>query len=116
MIVKPIAEVPKTDVDMEGAQGVSKQLPLSGKDGSPSFAFRVFTVQPGGCTPYHTHEWEHLNYIIKGEGALVDENGDEQRIAEGDFALVMPGEKHTYRNTSETSDLVMICAVPNTYA
>jgi len=99
---------------MEGAKGITKQVPISKADGTPSFSFRVFTIEPGGHTPYHTHPSEHLNYIIEGEGVVLE--GDiERKIKKGDFVLVMPGEKHQYRNNSVSGDLVMICAVPKEY-
>ena len=31
-----------------------------------------------------------MNYIIEGEGALVNEAGEEQPLIAGDFALVNP--------------------------
>ena len=36
----------------------------------------------------------HMNYVIEGEGALVNEAGEEQPLKAGDFALVNPDEKH----------------------
>ena len=33
----------------------------------------------------------------------------------GDFALVLPHEKHQYRNTSPDRAFRMICAVPKEY-
>ncbi len=33
----------------------------------------------------------------------------------GDFALMLPDEKHCYKNTSDSEDLVMICAVPKEF-
>ena len=105
----------KTKVTMEGAKDVWRQLPISKNDGSPLFSFRVFTIEPGGHTPFHTHPFEHLNYIIEGKGSLVAQNGEERTIEKGDFALVLPDEKHQYKNTSATEPLVMICAVPKEY-
>ena len=32
----------------------------------------------------------HMNYIIGGWGALVDETGKEQPLKAGDFALINP--------------------------
>jgi quercetin dioxygenase-like cupin family protein len=75
----------------------------------------VFTIEPKGHTPYHTHDFEHLNYVIKGEGALVDAQGAENQIKTGDFALVLPNEKHQFKNMSESDPFVIICAVPNEY-
>ena len=100
---------------MEGAEKVFKQVPISKESGSPSFCFRVFTIDPNGHTPYHIHDFEHLNYVIKGEGALVDAQGVEHQIKAGEFALVLPNEKHQFQNMSETDPFVIICAVPNEY-
>ena len=112
MIVKHLQDIPCNEVAMEGAAGVFRQLPIGSGDGAPLFSFRVFTIEPGGNTPYHTHAWEHVNYIISGSGALVDPDGRETPITAGDFALVPPEEKHCYKNTGTAENLVMICAVP----
>jgi DNA mismatch repair protein MutS2 len=41
----------------------------------------VFTIEPGGHTPFHRHSFEHLNYVIEGTGAVVAEDGREHAIA-----------------------------------
>lgn len=110
-----LKDIKKDKMVMEGAEKVFKQVPISKNDGTPSFCFRVFTIEPGGHTPYHTHDSEHLNYIISGQGALVDEQETNHPIAAGDFAVVLPNEKHQFRNTSENESFVIICAVPNEY-
>jgi quercetin dioxygenase-like cupin family protein len=107
--------VEKTKMTMEGAKNTYKQIPVSKSDGTPTVSFRVFTIKPGGHTPYHIHAFEHINYIISGNGALVTETGEEHPIKEGNFALVLPNEKHQYKNKSDTESLVMICAVPKEY-
>ncbi|HOV89234.1 MAG TPA: cupin domain-containing protein [Syntrophorhabdaceae bacterium] len=99
---------------MEGAKDTYKQIPISARDGTPAYSFRVFTIMPGGHTPYHTHDFEHINYIIDGEGAVVKEDGTEQPVFKGDFALIMPGEKHQYKNKGK-EPLIIICAVPKEY-
>ena len=53
--------------------------------------------------------------MISGEGAIVTAAGSERPISQGDFALVLPDEKHQYRNTSAAEPFVMICAVPKAY-
>lgn len=105
----------KLKVTMDGARNVVRQVPISKNDGSPNFSFRVFTIGPDGNTPYHTHPFEHLNYVISGQGVLVDVEGKTREIGTGEFALVLPDEKHQYRNTSKTEPLVVICAVPVEY-
>jgi len=115
MKIKSLSEIEQSEVKMEGVKNTFKQVPISKEDGSPGYTFRVFTVKPGGNTPYHQHNFEHVNYIIGGEGALVNEDGEEQGLMQGDFALVLPNEKHQYKNVSPDKDFVMICAVPNEY-
>ena len=114
MYVIGLDEVQKTIPAIEGANGVYKQIPLSRKDGVPTFSFRVFTIEPGGHTPYHRHEFEHMNYVISGQGILVAEDR-EHDLKQGDFALVLAGEKHQYRNSSVNQVLIIICAVPKEY-
>jgi quercetin dioxygenase-like cupin family protein len=114
MYVIGLDEVQKTIPAIEGAMGVHKQIPLSRKDGVPTFSFRVFTIEPGGHTPYHRHKFEHMNYVISGEGILVAEDR-EHALKQGDFALVLAGEKHQYRNSSDDQVLIIICAVPKEY-
>ncbi len=115
MKVISLNEVPSSAVKMEGVKNAFKQVPISEKDGSPTFALRVFTIKPGGFTPYHQHPYEHLNYVIKGRGFIVNEKEELQNIKEGDFILVMPDEKHQYRNASDNEDFMMICGVPKEF-
>jgi quercetin dioxygenase-like cupin family protein len=115
MKVTSLDKTEKEIPTMEGAAGICKQVPLSRHDGAPTFCFRVFTLDPGGHTPYHTHPNEHLNYVIQGSGVIVTASGEERSIEKGDFALILPDEKHQYRNTSATDAMVVICAVPIEY-
>jgi quercetin dioxygenase-like cupin family protein len=112
MYVTRLNRVTKTTSTLEGAKGVYKQIPLSRKDGVPTFSFRVFSIEPGGHTPFHQHEFEHMNYVIRGEGTLVSEDR-EHELREGDFALVLPREKHQFRNSSENL-LVSVASIITT--
>lgn len=114
MKVTSLDKVAKVKVDEEGAKKVYKQVPLSKDDGSPTFSFRVFTIEPNGYTPFHTHSFEHMNYVIEGRGVVVA--GDEEKeIRKGSFVLILPNEKHQYKNTSQDELLVLICAVPKEF-
>ena len=115
MKIISLDKVEKNQVQMEGAHKAWKQVPLSRTDGAPVYSFRVFTVGPGGYTPYHQHPYEHMNFIIEGEGVLVNEAGQRQPLRAGDFALVLPGEKHQYRNSSPDKAFKMICGVPKEF-
>ena len=100
---------------MEGARDTWKQIPISRADGTPCLSLRVFTIKPGGHTPYHRHDFEHLNYVITGMGAVVTETGEEREIGEGDFVLILPNEQHQYKNLADKEPLVIICGVPKEY-
>ena len=115
MKIIAIDQVEKKKVQMEGAAGAWKQIPLGSKDGAPVYSYRVFTVEPGGNTPYHSHPYEHMNFIIEGQGVLINEAGEEKPLKAGDFALVYPNEKHQYRNNSSHGVFRMICAVPKEF-
>ena len=115
MKIISIDRVDKKQVVMEGASGAWKQLPLGKIDGTPVYSLRVFTLDPGGNTPYHSHPFEHMNYVIEGSGVLIDGTGKEYPLNEGDFALVNPDEKHQYRNNSKSRIFRMICGVPKDY-
>jgi quercetin dioxygenase-like cupin family protein len=115
MKVNKLNNVEKIKLAMEGAKDTYKQIPISKGDGTPLFSFRVFTIEPGGHTPYHSHPFEHLNYVIEGAGAVKTETGEERPVSKGDFVLVMPAEVHQYKNTSVSGDFVLICAVPKEY-
>ena len=114
MYVIGLDEVQQTIAAIEGAKGVHKQTPLSRKEGVPAFSFRVSTIEPGGHTPFHRHEFEHMNYVISGEGIIVAEDR-EHALKQGDFALILAGEKHQFKNSSNNQNLLIICAVPKEY-
>lgn len=115
MKIIPLNSVEKKKVLMDGATGAWKQMPLGAEDGVPVYSYRVFTVEPLGHTPYHNHPYEHMNFIIEGNGVLVNEAGEQLPLKAGDFALVNPNEKHQYRNTSADREFKMICGVPKEF-
>ena len=100
-------------VNMAGIKGVRKQVPIGRGDGAPNFSIRVFTLEPGGHTPHHSHASEHLNYILEGEGEVLD-GSTPRAVRQGDYVLVEPNQEHQYRNTGD-KPLVFMCMVPSAY-
>ena len=74
------------------------------------------TVRCGHYSSCWIFNWAivHMNYVIEGSGALVNEKGEEQPLEAGDFALVNPDEKHQYRNKGD-KPFKMICGVPKEF-
>ena len=55
-----------------------------------------------------------MNYVIEGEGALVNEAGEMQELKAGDFVLVSADEKHQHRNKGKVP-FKMTCGVPKEF-
>ncbi len=95
--------------DNEKAKAVKRVL-IGKKDGAENFVMRLFTLPVGGHSPYHTHDWEHEVFVIKGKIELKGED-ESYILEEGCFAFVPPGEKHCFKNAGD-SEALFICVIP----
>lgn len=111
MVVHRADEIEQSKVETEGARGVSIRWLLSKEMKAPNFAMREFEIEPCGHTPFHAHDWEHEVYVLSGKGAIVSEEG-EKVLVPGTVALVLPGEKHRFKNTGE-DPFRFLCLVPH---
>jgi len=97
-------------VEMEEAKDVKVRWLISVKDNAKNFAMRLFEVEPGGYTPYHTHDWEHEVFVLEGEGEVkVDEK--VYPIKKDSVVFVEPNQKHGFTNTGD-SLLKFLCLIP----
>lgn len=111
MFVKSIEQIAKCGVTGEGIKNVEKQVPIGVEQGWNN-TLRVFTLSPGGHTPKHSHDWEHVNYVISGSGTL-EIDGQKSKLTKGSFAFVPPNAQHQYLNSDDAiEEFVMICIVP----
>lgn len=103
-----------TDVEAkeadEGAQKLKVRWVITKDMGAPNFAMRVFEMEPGGNSPFHAHNWEHEVFILEGEGAVVNKDG-EKKFKPGDVIFVAPNEKHRFKNNGKKL-VRFICVVP----
>ncbi|MBN2363932.1 cupin domain-containing protein [candidate division WOR-3 bacterium] len=91
-------------------KGLTKNLLIGSREGNPSMALRVMELEEGGYTPFHEHQWEHINYVLDGEGIIKTEQGDK-KLQKGSAVLVPAGEKHQYLNGGKEK-FRFICLVP----
>lgn len=99
------------EVKAEGVKDASKANVIGQPEGWSDHTLRVFRLQPGGFTPHHQHDWEHINHIIKGRGRL--RIGDRVHELEAkDFAFVPPNTMHQFENPYD-EEFEFICIVPN---
>jgi quercetin dioxygenase-like cupin family protein len=94
----------------EGAEKVKVRWLITKEMGAPNFVMRLFEVGKGGCSPFHTHPWEHEVFILEGEGIVMSENGPK-KFKQGDIVFVLPNEKHQFKNTGKDI-LKFLCLVP----
>jgi quercetin dioxygenase-like cupin family protein len=92
------------------APGVTMRVVAGPTEKAPTFAMRVFEVEIGSATPLHTHPWEHEVFMLAGNGVLRS-GGKEIPLAEGDVAIVLPNEQHSFMNAGMEM-LRLICIVP----
>ena len=115
MIRKP-QDVDARVMDMPGAEGVTMRLMVGRDDGAPNFAMRLFEVQPGGCTPRHSHNYEHEVMILQGQAMVGKDNdqGNDEPAKAGDVLFIPANETHQFRNTGDDV-LKFMCFVPTEF-
>ncbi len=90
--------------------GVVKREVVNADDGAPNFCMRVFDLEPGSSTPFHSHSWEHEVYVLEGTGVAVSEDGETPVGV--DSVVFVPGEEnHCFKNNSD-KNLRFICVIP----
>ncbi len=104
-------EMKRRDIEMDGVKDARRADVIGSAEGWQENVMRVFQLGPGGFTPRHQHDWEHVNHIIKGRGRL--RIGDTiHELAAKDFALVPPNTEHQFENPYD-EPFEFICIVPN---
>jgi quercetin dioxygenase-like cupin family protein len=95
----------------EAIKGVQNRVVIGEEHGAENFIMRVFTVQPGGHSPRHVHDWEHEVFILRGEGKVFLEDAFTP-VQNGHTVFVPGGVEHQFVNTSETEEFEFICVIP----
>jgi len=75
---------------------ISQRL-INSNDGVPNYTLTRHTIEPDMEVPPHTHDWEHVNFILEGNGIL--KLGDEEHpVRPGDAVFIPPKIQHQYVN------------------
>ncbi|RJP72885.1 MAG: cupin domain-containing protein [Candidatus Zixiibacteriota bacterium] len=110
MLVKEARDVRPQPVHDEGAANVRMAVLIGPDEGAPNFVMRRIELDAQGHTPYHSHPWEHVVFVLEGLGVLRGEKGDLP-LSPGDSAFVPPGEVHQFV-AAEESPLTFLCTIP----
>lgn len=98
MIIKKDGDVPEAVVQEEGIKNVKRKILIGPEDGSSKIVMRHFKILPEGHTPYHNHDHEHVVKIQKGRGVVVDENGEDITVSQGQSLLIEQNKNHQFKN------------------
>lgn len=98
------------EVRMDGLAKTDKTNAIGPEEGWQENTLRLFRINPGGFTPQHRHDWEHVNYVIEGNGKLTID-GETFELSERDMAFVPPNAEHQFQNPYDKV-FEFICIVP----
>jgi quercetin dioxygenase-like cupin family protein len=110
MLIRRAEQMEGQPVAMEGVRDVTMRLMIGRSDDAPNFAMRHFTVEPGGHTPRHAHNYEHEVYVVGGRGR-AEHDGSTHEIRAGDVLFVEPNVTHQFVNDGP-EPLTFLCLVP----
>ncbi len=96
---------------LKGYDRVKKKIVIGPEDGSREIVLRHFSIESGGTSPHHAHDYPHLVRIESGNGTATDAAGNEHPLKTGDFIYVNDNEVHHFTNTG-SEPFEFICIVP----
>jgi quercetin dioxygenase-like cupin family protein len=94
----------------EGTSRLSVRWLITKEMGAENFAMRLFEMEPGGYSPFHSHSWEHEVFILEGEGVVVG-GGEERKFRPGDVMFIPANEKHQLKNNGQKT-VKFLCLIP----
>jgi len=111
MKVRNINRVERRDAFLkEKAAGVSIRVAIAEEDGAKNSSMRILEIDPEGFTPLHTHDYEHLMFVVRGAGIVTD-GSKECRLEREDVVFVPQGQAHQIKNTGDT-ELILVSVLP----
>lgn len=97
-------------VNQDGVKNVEMQILIGKEEESPTCIMRRFKVSAGGYSPHHSHDYEHVVFVVSGKGTLFA-SGAEHVISAGTSLLVKPNEIHQFR-ADKGEELQFLCIIP----
>lgn len=94
----------------DAVRGVTGRVMIGAADGAENFCMRVFTIEPGGFSPRHSHDWEHEIFFHQGQGAVWDGSGWTV-VGPGVSVFIPGGAEHQVKNAGHET-LVFVCLIP----
>ena len=105
--VRKLSEEPGIDEEEEGYSGVNSVWVVLKRENLEGFSSRVFRMEPGGHTPVHTHDREHVAVVIKGT-ARVDGGPYIREAGEGSIITIPKDIPHRFSNPTRDRLVLLI--------
>lgn len=98
------------DIDYEGANNllIRNLFDRSSRLGSVG---RVYTFQKGGQICSHQHRYNHLYFVLEGEG-IISIDGVEHYVNKGSYCIIPSRTVHKVRNPGDR-DFVLLGIAEN---
>ncbi len=109
-LIKHINDLETKYITHPSAQDAYMKVLVGEHEGWDDYVMRVVEVKKNGYTPKHEHPWPHINFMIEGEGEVLN-NGEYVPVKVGSFAYIEANTLHQFRNTGEEI-FKFICIVP----
>ena len=110
MIVAHEQDVLPTVINHPDVKAAAMRVLVGPRQGWTDHVMRIVELGADGCSPDHTHDWPHINYMIEGSGVLTMD-GRDYPVQAGAYAYVPAGSRHQFRNSGQET-FRFICIVP----
>ena len=110
MYVKKRSEINKIKLEADTIKNVEKQVLIGCAQGWDNHVMRMFTLGQEGFSPKHSHSWDHMVYIVKGEGVIFID-GVNYPVSGDSVAFIPGGKEHQFKQKGK-DELVFMCIVP----
>ncbi len=110
MIIGNAEKLNGKEIDSTLAMFTTMKVLVSSKEGWEDYVMRLVEIGVRGYTPKHSHPWEHINFILEGEGEIMID-GKINKVHRDAYAFIPPNALHQFRNTGDTI-FKFICIVP----
>jgi len=111
-LIRNIQDSQMNPINMDGVQGASMAVMIGREDTAPHFAMRSLSVEPGGHTPKHQHDYEHEVFVVSGSASVLLE-GKQHKINAGDCVYVPANELHQFTVSQDAGEpFRFLCIVP----
>jgi quercetin dioxygenase-like cupin family protein len=110
-MINHIEKIKADKIKGDGINNVLKQVLVSPNDGWENHVMRRFSLGETGFTPFHSHPWPHIIYILEGDGSIIIEKTKTQ-VKSGSIAFIPPDSMHQFKNAGE-KNFIFLCIVPN---